>query len=177
MQNPVFFSHYNTAGKYVTLEINTGIYPLKLEKQYKATKESLFPIILPNVHLLDEVIPNAEPGTVIGVSILGETNEINDDRYTVALRKYVRSANVYNISVENFRRILEYINLVVNYSFKLVLDQTELADYISTSFGEKFYWLKDKRFIDYLNLYHSKDSDPYRAFLNKYKELEGKELA
>ena len=170
-------SHYNMAGKYVLMEINTGIYPLQLEKQYKAAKESVFPIILPNVNLLDEVIPGGEPGKVIGISIFGETNEIKDTRYTIALRKHARSANIYNIDIDNFKKILKYINGVVCYSFKLVTDQKELAEYINSSFGERFYWLKDKRFVDYLNLYHSKDSDPYIAFLNRYKELEGKEFA
>lgn len=158
------------------LEINSGIYPSKLQKQYKAVGESLFPIILSNVGLFNELLPDRAPGTVEGVSVLGESNTVTDNRYSYAFRNYGRTVNVYNISLQDFRKILEYINKVFSYSFGLVLDPKQMSGYISSSFDRKFYWLKEKRFIDYLNLYHTKEDEVFQSFLKKYREVEGKEF-
>lgn len=170
-------SHYNSVGQSVGFEVNSGLYPDKLQKQYKADKHRLLPIILSNVDLLDEIMPDREPGTVQGVSMFGEVNEVRDELYKYALRIYSRYRNVYGITIENFKKLLEYLNLIITYSFSLVLNPQVLVDYINKTHERKFYWLKEERFLDYLRLYHSQDSEVYQAFLRKYKEFEGKEFA
>lgn len=169
-------SHYNTGGEWVLLEINTGIYPQRLQKQYKESKETLLPIILANVDLLDEVLLNKPQGTVIGVDMFGREHEVIEEGKPYALRKYARSVNVYNISLDDFRKILSYLNKVIQYSFSLVLNESTLVNHINSAYERKFYFLKEKRFVDYLHLYHTRDSVVFTAFREKYRELEGKEF-
>lgn len=169
-------SHYNTGGEWVLLEINTGIYPQRLQKQYKEAKETLLPIILTNVDLLDEVISDKPQGTVIGVDLFGHEHEVIEEGKPYALRKYARSVNVYNLSLNDFRKILAYLNKIIEYSFHLVLNESAMVSHINNAYERKFYSLKEKRFVDYLRLYHKEDSQVYQAFLKKYKEVEGVEF-
>ncbi len=169
-------SHYNSGGEWVLLEINTGIYPQRLQKQYKEAKEASLPIILTNVDLLDEVLPDKLKGTVIGVDLFGHEQEVVEEGRPYALRKHARSVNIYNISLNDFRKILTYLNKIIQYSFHLVLNESAMVNHINNAYERKFYFLKEKRFVDYLRLYHKEESRVYQAFLKKYKELEGIEF-
>jgi hypothetical protein len=151
-------SHYNTVGEWIWVEISSGIYPIRLEKQYKEAKETLEAIILFNLGLLDQLIPDSAVGTVVNVNPLGEETETFEMGYPFALRKYSRSFNAYNITLEQFKKVLEYINKVIEYSFSLVLNESEMINHIKKSNNRNSKFYTEKRFADYLHLYYSQDS-------------------
>jgi hypothetical protein len=152
-------SHYNTMVGWVRFDINSGLYPIRLEKQYKAAKEKLLPIILyNNSGLLDELIPDRPAGTVIGVTPFGEEKESVQSDNPYALRKYYHGFNAYNIKLEDFRNTLAYINKLIEYSFRLVLNESEMVKHLKKANDRNFKFYKEKRFVDYLNLYYERDS-------------------
>jgi len=153
-------SGYNLKGDFIWLEITSGIYPNKLKTYYKEQNERLLPIIFSNTNLLDYKISRVKDEGFItkGINILGE-EIIKESKFNESTVEHSRGANLYNISIDEFRLILRYINRVIKKSVEVVTDKECLMEYLLNPTQRQLYWITEKRTIDYVNIYYETNEE------------------
>ena len=153
-------SGYNRKGDFIWIEISSGVYPNKLVKSYKENKERLLPITFANTNLLDYKLQEqvAESYITKGINIFGE-EKIEESKFNESTAEYSRGINIYQISIEQFRLILKYINQIIRKSIQIVTDKNHLLEYLRNPTQRQLYWITEKRTIDYINMYHENDNE------------------
>ena len=151
-------SGYNQKGDFIWLEITSGVYPNKLVKAYKEIKERLLPITFANTNLFDYIIEEQVAGKHItkGINILGE-EKITASRFNESTVEYSRGINLYQISIDQFRMILRYINKIIKKSSLIVTEKKHLLAYLKNPTQRQLYWILEKRTLDYINMYYENE--------------------
>ncbi|MEM6737493.1 MAG: hypothetical protein AAF620_15640 [Bacteroidota bacterium] len=157
-------SGYNEKGNFIWLEINSGAYPLQMIKKYKTEGERLQPIIFSNQTLLQTKLETTSDYQVTEYPIHGHSKTAPNN-HDESLAKYSNGINLNGLDLESFKDILRYIVKLTEKTVSLTTNRAELLKFISNPTKPQLYWIKEKRFLDYINLYYSND-DELKTHLN-----------
>ncbi|NOU74273.1 hypothetical protein GC098_23235 [Paenibacillus sp. LMG 31458] len=159
----------NIPGDYILLEIIPSFYSIQLIRNEKVKKQKSKSngYILGHPAIFVHALSDRNSGTVKIKQIFGEELERFERSDLDAVLKLNNACNVYGLTIEQFEKILDFIDTQIISYLDVLKNYDKLIQFIENSNKERCYYLNNSNIQEYIEITFPTMKDQIIELLNK----------